>query len=422
MIQCPRGTRDFLPDEMEKRRFYEGRLRDAARTFGFREVETPIFEDAELFVLRSGPNVLKELYAFQDKGGRDLALRPEMTAPVVRMFVDGMSNEPKPIKVFYFGQCFRYERPQSGRYREFFQFGAEIIGGATPQTDAEAVALASAMLGSLGLKDYRLRIGHIGVLRQRIADIGVPLERAAEVLQKLDKKLYDEARPLLSGMGVTDADMDDLFDLTETVGGTEVLDRVPGEAGDWLRQVVSYLDAMGVRDLEIDLGVVRGLDYYTGMVFEAEAPALGAEKQICGGGSYTLSELFGGERVFSTGFAVGFDRALLALEKEGTSYEPAGIDAYVLCASDDVRVDAARIAADLRSSGASVDQDIMCRKMAKALKFASSAGARFAVIVGARDLGAGAVTLRDMSSGDQEQVPLQDLAARIAGIPNINKQ
>ena len=414
MIQCPRGTRDFLPDEMERRRFYEGKLRETARTFGFREVETPIFEDSELFILRSGPNVLKELYEFKDKGDRSIALRPEMTAPVIRMFVNSMSNEPKPIKVFYFGQCFRYERPQSGRYREFFQFGAEIIGSATPQTDAEAIATASAMLKSLGLKDYRLRIGHIGVLRQRIADIGVPKERTAEVLQKLDKKLYDEARPILADMGVSDADMEALFDLTETVGGTEVLDKVPGEAGDWLRQVVSYLDAMGVRDLEIDLGVVRGLDYYTGMVFEAEAPALGAEKQICGGGSYTLSELFGGEKVFSTGFAVGFDRALLALEKEGSSYDFDGIDAYVLCVSDDVRVKAAEIAASLRAAGVSADIDFMDRKMAKALKFASSARARYAVIVGARELEEGCVTLRDMATGEQTQVKIDALAGAIA--------
>ena len=137
MIQRPRGTRDFLPDEMEKRRHYEGILRDTAKTFGFREIATPIFEESELFILRSGPNVLKELYAFKDKGDREIALRPEMTAPAIRMFVNEMSNEPKPIKIFYFGQCFRYERPQSGRYREFFQFGAEIIGSATPETDAE---------------------------------------------------------------------------------------------------------------------------------------------------------------------------------------------------------------------------------------------------------------------------------------------
>ena len=415
MIQCPRGTRDFLPDEMEKRRFFENKLREMAKVHGFRETETPIFEDAELFILRSGPNVLKELYAFEDKGGRQIALRPEMTAPAVRMFVNGMSNDPKPIKIFYFGQCFRYERPQSGRYREFFQFGAEIIGGATPETDAEAIAAASGMIKALGLKDYRLRIGHIGVLRQRIADAGVPKERTAEVLQKLDKKLYDEARPLLADMGVSEEDAEDIFALTETVGGTEVLDRVPGEAGDWLRQVVAYLDAMGVRDVEIDLGVVRGLDYYTGMVFEAEAPALGAEKQVCGGGSYTLSELFGGEKVFSTGFAIGFDRVLLALEKEGMAYEPRGIDAYVISVTDDVRMKSAEIVAMLRSAGVSADIDIMGRKMAKALKFASSARARYAVIVGFKELEEGAVTLRDMSSGEQFLVPISDLAGRISG-------
>ena len=416
MIQCPRGTRDFLPNELEKRRSYEAALREVVLRHGFREIETPIFEEAELFILRSGPNVLKELYAFKDKGDRDIALRPEMTAPVVRAFVNGMSNDPKPIKVFYFGQCFRYERPQAGRYREFFQFGAEIIGSATPETDAEAIATAADMIKALGLKEYRVRIGHIGVLRQRIADIGVPKERTAEVLQKLDKKLYDEARPILQEIGVSEKDMEDLFTLTETVGGPEVLDSVPlGDAGDYLKEVVEYLKVMGVNDLEIDLGVVRGLDYYTGMVFEAEAPALGAEKQICGGGSYSLSELFGGEKVFSTGFAVGFDRALLAMEREGITYQRKGIDAYIVPVSDDVRKQAFGIVASLRDAGVSADIDIMGRKMGKALKYAAGIPARFAVIVGASELEKGVATLRDMTTGDQAEVPLAELSARIKG-------
>ncbi len=413
MIQCPRGTRDFLPDEMEKRRFYENELRNVAKKFGFREVETPIFEDAELFILRSGPNVMKELYAFKDKGDREIALRPEMTAPAIRMFVNSMSNDPKPIKIFYFGQCFRYERPQSGRYREFFQFGAELIGSATPETDAEVISMAASMIEALGLNEYKIRIGHIGVLRQRIADVGVPKERTAEVLQKLDKKLYEEARPLLEEMGVSGTDIDGVFELTETVGGTDVLERVPGEAGDYLREVVSYLSAMGVSDVEIDLGVVRGLDYYTGMVFEAEAPSLGAEKQICGGGSYTLSELFGGEKVFSTGFAIGFDRILLAMEKEGKVYEPKGIDAYVLPVSEDMKLRAAEVVASLRRNGVSADIDIMGRKMGKALKYASSVRARHAVIVGAKEMEEGAVTLRDMDTGEQKAVKLEDLASEI---------
>ncbi len=415
MIQCPRGTRDFLPDEMERRRYYEGKLRSVALRFGFRETETPIFEDAELFILRSGPNVLNELYAFKDKGDRDLALRPEMTAPAIRMFVNSMSNEPKPIKIFYFGQCFRYERPQSGRYREFFQFGAELIGSATPETDAEAIALASAMIEALGLKDYKIRIGHIGVLRQKLADAGVPKEKTAEVLQKLDKKLYDEARPMMEDLNIGTQDIEEIFELTETVGGIEVIDKVPGEPGEYLRSLIGILSAMGVDDVEIDLGVVRGLDYYTGMVFEAEAPVLGAEKQICGGGSYTLSELFGGERVFSTGFAIGFDRILLAMEKEGISYEQKGIDAYVVPVSDDVRIKAAEITAMLRRAGISCDMDIMGRKMAKALKYASSARARFAIIVGKNELEQGSVTFRNMASGDQETVPITELVRHIQG-------
>ncbi|MFA7030919.1 MAG: histidine--tRNA ligase [Candidatus Methanomethylophilaceae archaeon] len=415
MIQCPRGTRDFLPDEMERRRYYEGKLRSVALRFGFRETETPIFEDAELFILRSGPNVLNELYAFKDKGDRDLALRPEMTAPAIRMFVNSMSNEPKPIKIFYFGQCFRYERPQSGRYREFFQFGAELIGSATPETDAEAIALAVAMIESLGLRDYKIRIGHIGVLRQKLADAGVPKEKTAEVLQKLDKKLYDEARPMMEDMNIGTHDVEEIFELTETVGGIEVIDKVPGEPGEYLRSLIGILSAMGVEDVEIDLGVVRGLDYYTGMVFEAEAPVLGAEKQICGGGSYTLSELFGGERVFSTGFAIGFDRILLAMEKEGISYEQKGIDAYVVPVSDDVRIKAAEITAMLRRAGISCDMDIMGRKMAKALKYASSARARFAIIVGKNELEQDSVTLRNMASGDQEIVQITELAGSVQG-------
>ena len=332
-----------------------------------------------------------------------------MTAPAIRMFVNEMSNEPKPIKIFYFGQCFRYERPQSGRYREFFQFGAELIGNPNAESDAEIIAMAASMIKALCLNDYKIRIGHIGVLRKRIADAGVPKERTAEVLQKLDKKLYDEARPLLQEMDVPDADIDSIFKLTETVGDVSVLSQVEGEAGDYLRQLVDLLDAMGVRDVEIDLGVVRGLDYYPGMVFEAEAPSLGAEKQICGGGSYTLSELFGGEKVFSTGFAVGFDRILLAMEKEGQTYTPEGIDAYVLCVNDDVRRKASEIVSALRAAGICADIDIMGRKMQKALKYASSINAKYAVIVGPKELEDGCVTLRDMSSGDQKTVKIEDL-------------
>ena len=413
MIQSPRGTRDFLPDDMERRRSYESTLRSKAVCFGFREIQTPIFEEAELFILRSGPNILNELYAFKDKGDRDIALRPEMTAPTIRSFVNNMSNDPKPIKVFYFGQCFRYERPQSGRYREFFQFGAEIIGSATPETDAEAIATAVAMIKGLGLREYKVRMGHIGVLRQMLTDAGVPAEGMAEILQKLDKKAYDDARPILDGMGVGKDGIEAIFEITETVGGPEVLSKVKGEAGDYLAKVLTFLDALGVKEAEVDLGVVRGLDYYTGMVFEVEAPVLGAEKQICGGGSYTLSELFGGEKVFSTGFALGFDRVLLALEKEGHAFECRPLDVYVVAASEDMKIRSFVIAGKLRNAGISTDVDIMGRKMAKAMKYASSIKARFAVIVGKEESETDSVVLRDMSTGDQRVLNVDELLENI---------
>jgi histidyl-tRNA synthetase len=396
---------------MERRRYYESILRRTAKIFGFREIATPIFEETELFIMRSGPNILNEIYAFKDKGDRDIALRPELTAPVMRMFVNGMSNEPRPLKLFYFGQCFRYERPQSGRYREFFQFGAELIGNANAEADAEAIALAASMIGALGLNEYKIRIGHVGVLRALLADAGVPSERSAEVLQKLDKKLYDEARVLFGSMNIADGVADGIFKITETVGGKEVLDLISEDAGSYLRELVDMLAAMNVNDVEIDLGVVRGLDYYTGMVFEAEAPSLGAEKQICGGGSYSLSELFGGEKVFSTGFAIGFDRILLAMEKEGQKFIGEGVDAYVVPVSDDVRTDAAKIVSMLRGAGISADIDIMRRKMAKAMKQASAVGARYAVIVGRNELNENSVTVRDMGTGDQKMVRLSELSA-----------
>jgi histidyl-tRNA synthetase len=265
------------------------------------------------------------------------------------------------------------------------------------------------MIKALGLREYQIRIGHIGVLRKMLAAVNVPSEKLPEVLQKLDKKMYDEARVILKGMGVKDDAADRIFKITETIGGKEVLDLISDDAASYLRELVDILAAMNVTGVEIDLGVVRGLDYYTGMVFEAEAPSLGAEKQICGGGSYSLSELFGGEKVFSTGFAIGFDRILLAMEKEGQAYKNEGVDVYVVPVSDDVRMDAAKIASMLRSNGISADIDIMRRKMAKVMKQASAVNARYAVIVGKNELSEGSVTVRDMSSGEQKMVKTDDL-------------
>ena len=169
-LQRPRGTRDFLPDEMRRRRFVEDVMRDLSNRWGYVEVKTPTFESSELFTIKSGEGILEEIYSFKDKGGRDIALRPELTAPVMRMYVNELQVSPKPIKLFYFDNCFRYERPQKGRFREFWQFGVEIIGGKFPDADCEIIALASEIVNALGV-EARLHIGHLGVIRSVLKDL-----------------------------------------------------------------------------------------------------------------------------------------------------------------------------------------------------------------------------------------------------------
>jgi len=409
MIQRPRGTRDFSPEEMEKRRWLEGIMRSTARDFGFREVATPTFEHTELFTLKSGPRIVEEIYAFQDKGGRDIALRPELTAPVIRYFLSDMSNETRPLKVSYLGPCFRYERPQSGRYREFMQFGVELIGANNPESDAEVIGLAASIMERIGLDEYSIRVGHIGILREMLAEAGLDQGQAAAVLQKLDKKMYDEVRPMMMSAGVTDEDIQTVFDLTQVVGDVSVLEGMTGEAIQYLMEVFGVLGNYGIDQALVDLGVVRGLDYYTGIVFEVEAPCLGAEKQVCGGGSYSLSEILGGERVFSTGFAIGFDRTMLALEKEGLDVGDDGIDAFVIPVKEAQMPKAFEIVSTLRRAGLRADVDLMRRSIGKNLKYADSSGARRAVIVGENELEQGSVTVRDMDSGEQTLVRIEEL-------------
>lgn len=414
MIQRPRGTRDFGPQEMAKRRKVEQAMREACHRFGFGEVVTPTFENAELFTLRSGQAIVDEMYVFRDKGDREMALRPEITASVIRFYVNEMSTAPKPLKLYYVGNCFRYENPQSGRYREFFQIGAELIGSKNPETDAEVIALAVSCMRAAGLENFVVRIGHIGVLKslvnERITDPAV----AADVLRMIDKEDFDALGDLFDAKALPRPLFDRIAAVAEIRGGVEALDNVDKtEASDYLREIFSVLKLYGIDDCQVDMGIVRGLDYYTGMVFEIDAPNLGAEKQVLGGGSYTLSELFGGEPIFSTGFAIGIDRVMLAVEAEREIKVPSALDAYVIPTDESMRRYAFGIVARLREAGLKADVDLMRRTMSKNLKYASSVGARFAVIVGKGEMAKRSVTLRDMTSGDQKVVLADGVAKSI---------
>jgi histidyl-tRNA synthetase len=414
MIQRPRGTRDFPPTEMAKRRKVEQAMRDACARFGFGEVVTPTFEHSELFTLRSGQGIIDEMYVFKDKGDREMALRPEITASVVRFYVSELSTMPKPLKLYYVGNCFRYENPQSGRFREFWQIGAELIGTKTPETDAEVIALAVNCIRAAGLENFNVRIGHIGILKSLVKEEIKDAAVAAEVLRMLDKEDFDAMGDMFDAKVLPRQLFEKITAIADVKGGVDELNNLEdSEATMHLREIFEVLKLYGIEDCQIDLGIVRGLDYYSGMVFEIDAPQLGAEKQIMGGGSYTLSELFGGEPVFSTGFAIGIDRVVMAAEAENPIVTPALLDAYVIPAKDDMRKYAFGIVSRLRSQGLRADVDLMRRNISKNLKYASSVGSRFAVIVGKEEMAKRSVTLRDMKSGKQVVVPADDIGAAI---------
>ena len=405
-VQRPKGTRDFLPADMERRRWLEGRLRATAGLFGFGEVATPAFEHVELFTLRSGQGIIEDMYDFRDKGGRHLALRPELTAPTLRLFIEGMTGEPKPLKLFYFGNCFRYEQPQKGRFREFWQFGAEILGAKRVPGEVELLSFADACLNASGLKGYVMRIGHVGVLRRLLEDAGVPAGSQAPLMPLIDKRDHEALKAALEGLG---ADGDHVLDVLKSSGGREMLAKVPGSG---LEEVLDGLAAAGVGGYVIEPGIARGLDYYTGMVFEVDVPDLGAEKQVLGGGTYALSEILGGEPIESTGFAIGFDRVLVALEAQRAAIPHAGLDYYIIPMGPAERARALQVLAALRNAGRSADIDIADRNLSKAMKYASSSGAASAIIIGENELRTDTLSVKDLESGKQRTATLEELLKR----------
>jgi len=402
-VQKPRGTRDFVPREMEKRRWLEGVIRGTMERFGFREAATPAFEHTELFTMRSGPGIINDMYAFKDKGGRDISLRPELTAPIIRLYVEELVSAPKPLKLFYFGNCFRYENPQKGRYREFWQFGCEILGAKKVSGEVELLTLAHEALRASGLKKFVMRIGHVGVLRRLLEDNGIAKEKQSPLMPLIDKKNYDGLKQALEEMK---ADAGTIVEVLSSSGGREVLKKVPNSGLD---EVLDGLEDCGVMDYIIEPSIARGLDYYTGMVFEVDVPDLGAEKQVCGGGSYSLAELFGAENIESTGFAIGFDRVLVALEAQNADFPTRALDYYIIPMGPGQRREALKVLTAIRNAGRSADIDLSDRNFSKALKYASGLNARETVLVGEEELKKGVLTVKDMATGKQREARLDEL-------------
>ena len=422
-ISRPRGTRDFLFAEMRNRKEVENVLRRTFETYGYHEIKTPIFEDLKLFTVKSGEEVVNQIYHFTDKGGRELALRPELTAPVARLYMNEMQREPKPIKMYYFGSCFRYERPQAGRFRQFWQFGCEFIGGRSPLAEAEVITLAAESLRRLGLEGFEVHVGHLGILRGILGRENIEDELQDRIMGIIDKGDVDELESCLDGVEISPESRDLLMSLIGTQGGPEVLDDVRGllegypeslSALEEFAELVDTLEYFGPGEYHVNLGIARGLDYYTGAVFEIYVPRLGAQRQICGGGTYNLVETFGGERVESTGFAFGFDRLMNALEMDEGDMRM--VDVFVIPIHESTLPEAIRITQEIRGVGIAADMDLAGRKLRKALSYADHLGARFVVLTGERDLQEGKVTLRDMEDASQEAVDRAEIVDRLKKI------
>ena len=421
----PRGTRDFLFEEMRERKRAEGTLRRIFESYGYQEIKTPLFEELSLFTTKSGEEIVDQLYNFKDKSDRDLTLRPEITAPVARLYLNELEKTAvKPIKLYYYGSCFRYERPQKGRFRQFWQFGCELIGAKTPQGEAEVISLCSDAIHSLGITTADVNINHLGIIRGLFKHFGITTETQREIMVVIDKGDKDLLIESLSGdEPVIDNDELNqiLLKLIDLVGDKSIISDVeeliepydePKEALEELKELVNLLESFQVSNYTLNLGVARGLDYYTGIVFEIYVPELGAQKQICGGGSYSLVKVFGGQEVESTGFALGFDRLMNAIEELTDKEElPSHLDVYVAPISKDVQTKAFEITQSLRQNGIKTDVDLNGKKFKKLMNYADKIKVPKIVIVGAKDLEDDNVTVKDMVSGEQELVGIENLTS-----------
>jgi histidyl-tRNA synthetase len=386
---------------MEARRHVELKLRNVARCYGYREVCTPEFEDLELFTMRSGEGIIEEMYVFEDKGGRKLALRPEITAAVIRMYINEAKVAPKPLRWCYFADCFRYERPQKGRYRQFWQFGVELIGADTAAADAETIMLASDMLNATGVT-YELKVGHLSFMKNLVKDLEPAMQR--RVRAHLDKKDYDGLNATLESLNRTDlaASLTALVNTRDLAEAFDIAGDIPEKAR--FEQTIASLDAAGVK-YSLNFGIARGLDYYTGMVFEGFAQNLGAENQILGGGTYRLAHLFGGDDVASCGFAIGFDRVMVSLG----DIQPSVVPVVGLVCTGDGRIRALEVAKELRNAGIRTEMDLMERGLGAQLAHAAKT-ANFAIVIGQREAESGQVTIKNLLTAEQKTV---DLAAAI---------
>ena len=416
--KVPRGTQDILPNESWKWQRVESIMRDVCQLYRYEEIRTPIFEQTELFTRAVGDTtdiVQKEMYTFEDRGGRSMTLRPEGTAPVVRSFVENkMHGYPdQPVKLFYEGPMFRYERQQAGRYRQFVQFGVEAIGSASPAIDAEVIALALDVYERAGLEELKLVINSLGDTESRTAHREALIAHFEPHIEEFcsDCQSRLEKNPLR----ILDCKKDHEHPLMASA--PELPDYLNEESAAYFREVLAHLDAIGI-EYVVDPNLVRGLDYYNHTAFEimSTSDGFGAITTLCGGGRYNgLTEEIGGPPAPGIGFAMSIERLLLALEAEGKEWtDKPALDAYVVTLGEEAEAKGFALVQQLRRAGVTADTDFLHRKMKGQMKSADRKQASYVIIIGEDEVAKGVVQLKNMETGEQHEMTNDDAIAHIA--------
>ncbi len=419
-FQPVRGMRDLLPEEAETLNYVIAKARETAALYRFREVITPIVEPYELLTAKSGEEIRQRMFIFKDLGDRTVALRPEFTASIARLATTALKNEPKPLRVFSVGSVYRYDEPQRGRYREFWQANFELMGSSRPEADAEVILLTNSMMKNVGLKNYALKLGHVGVLKGIMSQEGVDDRTQNAVLQRMDKKEYDAALELVNSekcrsilRGLIELKGESALDTVEKMKAHVIGYEKAAAAVENLSAILKLVTESGCKIETVDPAFARGLEYYTGMIFEVYVPQL--EIALGGGGRYDrLIEAFGGEPTPAVGVAHGLDRIALAMETQKTALKTRQRKKVaVVPVKDELKGEALKIAQMLRDQGVAAEFEIMGRKMAKALEDADKRKVDYAVIVGERELKEGKVVVRDLAKRQQVEVQIDALAEKV---------
>ena len=409
MFQAPRGTADLLPEEQKYRRYIESKAVALARSYGYGRIDSPVFEDAGLFVRSVGEGtdiVEKEMYTFEDRGGDAITLRPEGTAPVCRAYLEhGMHNLAQPVRMYYFCPVFRYERPQAGRFRQHHQFGVEVLGDANPAVDAEVIELAWRLMHSLGLTDIRLFLNSIGDRESRpkyVAELETFYSGRLESLCP-DCRNRLERNPLR----LLDCKVETCRSLGEAAPRS--VDHLDPDSLEHWEKLQEYLTAMDI-PFQVDHRLVRGLDYYTRTVFEIQPVESGGQSTICGGGRYDgLIEQLGGRPTPGIGFGSGLERLTLNLKRSGVEVADEPAPQYLVAnVGEAARVPALELASRIRRAGVGAILSSGSRALRGQMRQANALGIPYVVILGDDEIGRGEVVIRDMLTSTQEARPLSE--------------